>query len=108
MASDIVRDVQNQPLRSQPLPSQTALTAAAARAAHLGFDPARPALVSWLGVTMYLTQPALSQILEEISKFAPGTELITDYMLRPACARRTARATRTRSRRSPRHAASRG
>lgn len=46
-----------------------------------GFDPARPALVSWLGVTMYLTQPAISQTIGELSAFAPGTELITDYML---------------------------
>jgi methyltransferase (TIGR00027 family) len=46
-----------------------------------GFDPAKPALVSWLGVTMYLTQPAISQTLKELSTLAPGTELITDYML---------------------------
>jgi methyltransferase (TIGR00027 family) len=46
-----------------------------------GFDPARPALVSWLGVTMYLTQPAISQTLAELGTLAPGTELITDYML---------------------------
>ena len=32
---------------------------------------------------MYLTQPAISQLLEEISTCAPGTELITDYMLPP-------------------------
>ena len=43
----------------------------------------RPALVSWLGVTMYLTQPAISQTLAEIGTLAPGTELITDYMLPP-------------------------
>ncbi len=46
-----------------------------------GFDPARPALVSWLGVTMYLTAAAISQTLAEIGGFAPGTQLITDYML---------------------------
>jgi methyltransferase (TIGR00027 family) len=46
-----------------------------------GFDPARPALVSWLGVTMYLTEAAISQTLAEVSGFAPGTQLITDYML---------------------------
>jgi methyltransferase (TIGR00027 family) len=51
-----------------------------------GFDPARPALVSWLGVTVYLTQAAISQTLAEIGGFAPGTQLITDYML-PAALR---------------------
>ena len=46
-----------------------------------GFDPSRPALVSWLGVTMYLTEDAISQTLTEIGGFAPGTQLIADYML---------------------------
>jgi methyltransferase (TIGR00027 family) len=53
-------------------------------AGHLrqaGFNPDRPALVSWLGVTMYLTQAAISQTLAEIATFAHGTQLITDYML---------------------------
>ena len=52
-----------------------------ARLRTAGFDPAKPALVSWLGVTMYLTQPAVSQTIGELGTFAPGTELITDYML---------------------------
>jgi methyltransferase (TIGR00027 family) len=56
------------------------------RLAQAGFDPSRPALVSWLGVTMYLTGAAISQTLEEISGFAPGTQLITDYIL-PAALR---------------------
>jgi methyltransferase (TIGR00027 family) len=51
------------------------------RLAQAGFDPSRPALVSWLGVTMYLSQAAISRTLEEISGFAPGTQLVTDYML---------------------------
>ena len=46
-----------------------------------GFDPARPALVSWLGVTMYLTRAAIGQTLAVIGRFAPGTEIITDHML---------------------------
>ncbi len=56
------------------------------RLAQAGFDPSRPALVSWLGVTTYLTGAAISQTLAEISGFAPGTQLITDYML-PAALR---------------------
>ncbi|MGI8448772.1 MAG: class I SAM-dependent methyltransferase [Streptosporangiaceae bacterium] len=58
----------------------------AGRLGQAGFDPGRPALVSWLGVTMYLTQSAISQTLAEIGTFAPGTQLITDYML-PAALR---------------------
>ncbi len=55
----------------------------AGRLGQAGFDPARPALISWLGVTMYLTGAAISQTLAEIGGFAPGTQLITDYMLPP-------------------------
>jgi methyltransferase (TIGR00027 family) len=55
----------------------------AGRLGQAGFDPARPALVSWLGVTMYLTRAAISQTLAGIGGFAPGTQLITDYMLPP-------------------------
>ncbi len=46
-----------------------------------GFDPARPALVSWLGVAMYLTRAAIGETLAVIGAFAPGTELVADYML---------------------------
>jgi methyltransferase (TIGR00027 family) len=46
-----------------------------------GFDPARPALVSWLGVTMYLTREAVRQTLSVFAGFAPGTEVVFDYML---------------------------
>jgi methyltransferase (TIGR00027 family) len=71
-----------------PIPDGTAFVPAdfergelAAQLRGAGFDPARPALVSWLGVAMYLTQPAISQTLAELGTFAPGTELITDYLL---------------------------
>jgi methyltransferase (TIGR00027 family) len=53
----------------------------ASRLVASGFDPARPALVSWLGVTMYLTTDAIDAVLGVIGGFAPGTELIVDYML---------------------------
>jgi methyltransferase (TIGR00027 family) len=51
------------------------------RLIHSGFDPSRPALVSWLGVTMYLAQDAIGHTLATIGNLAPGTELIADYML---------------------------
>lgn len=51
------------------------------RLVESGFDPAAPALVSWLGVTMYLSRDAISATVADLSSFASGTELITDYML---------------------------
>lgn len=45
------------------------------------FDPALPAFVSWLGVTMYLTESALAGTFAEIGRLAPGTEIVADYML---------------------------
>ncbi|GIH93025.1 class I SAM-dependent methyltransferase [Planobispora siamensis] len=54
-----------------PLP---ALTAA-------GFDPSRPALVSWLGVSMYLTGEAIDATLAAVGRLAPGTELVMEYAL---------------------------
>lgn len=46
-----------------------------------GFDLARPALVSWLGVTMYLTEAAITRTLRAVAGLAPGTQLVADYVL---------------------------
>jgi methyltransferase (TIGR00027 family) len=51
------------------------------RLVRAGFDVTSPTLVSWLGVTMYLTQDAIGGVLREVGQFASGTELILDYML---------------------------
>lgn len=51
------------------------------RLAAAGFDPARPALVGWLGTTMYLTHNAIDRTLAVLGGFAPGTELVFDYLL---------------------------
>ncbi len=51
------------------------------RLVHHGFDPARPAFVSWLGVTMYLSREAIGHTLAVIGGLAPGTELVADSML---------------------------
>src|SRR5437868_6123224 len=48
-----------------------------------GFDPTEPALVSWLGVSMYLTTKAINSTFSAIARFAPGTELIMEYALPP-------------------------
>jgi len=54
------------------------LTASLRRA---GFDLTRPALVSWLGVVMYLTRDAIGQTLADLGALAPGSEIVADYML---------------------------
>jgi methyltransferase (TIGR00027 family) len=63
------------------VPADLAATSLADVLPGSGFDPAQPALVSWLGVTMYLSRDAISQVLAVIGALAPGTELIADYML---------------------------
>jgi methyltransferase (TIGR00027 family) len=46
-----------------------------------GFDFGEPAVISWLGVLMYLDRAAIRQTLAALGTCAPGTELIADYML---------------------------
>ena len=46
-----------------------------------GFDAEQPALVSWLGVTMYLDESAIEATVAVLGGFAPGSEVIVDYML---------------------------
>jgi methyltransferase (TIGR00027 family) len=48
-----------------------------------GLDPTRPAVFSWLGVTMYLTRDAIAATLAAIGRFPPGTEVIVDHLLPP-------------------------
>ncbi|WP_406194504.1 class I SAM-dependent methyltransferase [Kitasatospora sp. NBC_01560] len=51
------------------------------RLVRFGFDLSRPALVGWLGVTMYLTREAIDRTLAAVSGFAPGTELVVEHLL---------------------------
>ena len=46
-----------------------------------GFDAGQPALVSWLGVTMYLDESAIEATVTVLGGFAPGSEVVVDYML---------------------------
>jgi methyltransferase (TIGR00027 family) len=49
--------------------------------ARAGLDMAKPAFVSWLGVTMYLTAEAIARTLGELGTLANGSEVVADYML---------------------------
>jgi methyltransferase (TIGR00027 family) len=53
---------------------------AAALADH-GFDAGRPAIVSWLGVSMYLTRTGIDQTLSALATLAAGSEIVLDYFL---------------------------
>jgi len=46
-----------------------------------GFDFGEPAVISCLGVLMYLDRDAIRRTLAVLADRAPGTELIADYML---------------------------
>jgi methyltransferase (TIGR00027 family) len=49
--------------------------------ADAGFDFGQPAVISWLGVIMYLDCASVGQTLSALAACAPETELIADYML---------------------------
>lgn len=44
-----------------------------------GFEFRRPALVSWIGVTMYLTLDAIGSTLTTVAQSAPGTRIVLTY-----------------------------
>jgi methyltransferase (TIGR00027 family) len=46
-----------------------------------GFDAARPAVVSWLGVTMYLSRTAIDATLAQLAGLAAGSEIVLDYFV---------------------------
>jgi methyltransferase (TIGR00027 family) len=46
-----------------------------------GFDPRRPALVSSLGVSMYLTPEAIAATLRQVAGLASGSTLVMSFMV---------------------------
>jgi methyltransferase (TIGR00027 family) len=48
--------------------------------AAAGFDVARPAFISWLGVTPYLSNDAVQETLRFVASLAKGSELVFDYV----------------------------
>ncbi len=51
------------------------------RVAAAGFDPGRPAVVSSLGVSMYLTRDAIAATLRQVAALAPGSTLVMTFLL---------------------------
>jgi len=58
-----------------------ALDAWCARLLHSGFDSARAAVVASIGVSMYLTKPAIEATLRQIAALATGSTLVMSFML---------------------------
>jgi methyltransferase (TIGR00027 family) len=44
-----------------------------------GFDTSRPAIVSWLGVTMYLTEQATAATLKRVASLPSGSSLVLTF-----------------------------
>ncbi len=53
----------------------------AAALAHAGFDAARPAFITWLGVTTYLTLAAFRATLQLAASLPPTSGITLDYSL---------------------------
>jgi O-methyltransferase involved in polyketide biosynthesis len=49
-----------------------------------GFRFAEPVVVSWMGVTMYLTHEAISATLDSVARCARGSRLVMTYNQPPA------------------------
>lgn len=50
-----------------------------ARLAQCGFDATKPAVCSWLGVTMYLDEPVVMAMLRSVSRLPPTSGIAFDY-----------------------------
>lgn len=58
-----------------------------------GFDFASPAVVSWIGVVMYLTLDAIEATLSTVAQCAAGSRIVLTYTLSPEALRAPALAT---------------
>src|SRR5579859_4217120 len=54
-----------------------------------GFDPARPAVFVWEGVTQYISEEAVRRTLGFVGTAAPGSVLVFTYVLRSIIERRS-------------------
>ena len=58
--------------------------------AAAGFDPARPAVATLLGVTVYLPPDDVQRLYGTLAALAPGSELVTTFSQLPAFGRQDA------------------
>jgi methyltransferase (TIGR00027 family) len=57
--------------------------------AETTFDPSRPAVFTWEGVTQYISEQAVSQTLAFVGKSAPGSIIVFTYVLKSIIERRS-------------------
>ena len=57
--------------------------------ASTAFDPSRPAVFVWEGVTQYITEQAVRQTLSFVGKSAPGSVIVFTYVLKSIIERRS-------------------
>lgn len=72
-----------EPDRVTYLPVDLELDTLASRLADAGFDRSTPAFFSWLGVAMYLQEPAVEATLRTVAGSAPGSEIVLTYAPAP-------------------------
>jgi methyltransferase (TIGR00027 family) len=58
--------------------------------AGTGFDPSRPAVFVWEGVTQYIKEEAVCQVLRFIGESAPGSIVVFTYVMKSIIERRSA------------------
>jgi O-methyltransferase involved in polyketide biosynthesis len=46
-----------------------------------GYRLEEPGVISWLGVTQYLTEDAIFSTLRDVAALAPGSEIIFEYLI---------------------------
>jgi methyltransferase (TIGR00027 family) len=51
------------------------------RLVSVGFDPEKPAVAAWLGVSYYLTHEAIRATFERVASWPPGSAIVFDYAL---------------------------
>lgn len=44
-----------------------------------GFDETAPCFLSWLGISYYLTRPAIEAVFDFVATTAPGSEMVLDF-----------------------------
>jgi methyltransferase (TIGR00027 family) len=57
--------------------------------AGTNFDPSRPAVFVWEGVTQYITEDAVRRTLAFVGKSAPGSTIVFTYVLKSVIERRS-------------------
>lgn len=67
-----------------PVPADLVSDDVVASLVRAGLEPERPAMVAWLGTTMYLDPAQVEAVLRRLAQLAPGSRLVLDHVLPPS------------------------